>query len=395
MAVSGTQQSAGLKQVKQVIAVHSAKGGVGKSTMSVNLAVSLAMKGAKVGLIDADVHGPSGSLMMGNADWPDPGPGENTIIPLEAHGVRFISMGNITNRNTPLIWRGAMVHSVLTQFLNNVVWGELDYLFIDMPPGTGDAQLSLSQGVPLTGAVVISTPQELSLTDSIRGIKAFQQLRVPILGLIENMSYFVCDGCGDRAFLFGESGAEILADELGFPCLGRIPLEPGVCDGSDQGKPFVQFQTDSASARAMEGVVTKLVEQLESINPGDSFELVWQDLNWNTRYPDPPMEGLGDAFPLKAVWQVSSDELGLQWDDGHVTLFSVRELRLACPCAACIDEWTGEAILKPETVAGDISLKSLQSVGRYAINLRFSDGHNSGIYHFARLKAMAEQKSKS
>lgn len=376
-----------LAGVTHIVAVHSAKGGVGKSTVTVNLAVGLARRGLRVGLLDADVHGPSAPTMMGTGEWPDPGPSENLILPIEAHGIKFISMGNMVTRQTPLIWRGAMVTSAITQLFNNVVWGDLDVLLIDMPPGTGDAQLSISQSVPLTGAIVISTPQELAMIDSLRGLQAFLKLKVPVLGLVENMSAFVCDSCGDIAALFGASGVEIIAEELGLPLLGRIPLETAVCDGADQGRPVVLTRPDSPAGRAFESVGAKLAQELETRKPSFAFRLEWRDMGWDERNAEPPGDNFG-VGPVKAIWQVSNDELGIKWDDDKISTISTRALRLACPCAACIDEWTGEAILKPETVPADIRIQHLHSVGRYGIQPKFTDNHSSGIFHFDRLKKL-------
>ncbi|MDJ0839590.1 MAG: P-loop NTPase [Acidobacteriota bacterium] len=377
-----------LAEVSQIIAVHSAKGGVGKSTVAANLAVGMARRGLRVGLLDADVHGPSAPTMLGNSDWPDPGKTEETVVPLKAHGIRFISVGNIHNNQMPLIWRGAMVHNMITQLFANVAWGKLDYLFVDMPPGTGDAQLSISQNVPLAGAVVVTTPQELALVDTMRGIGAFGTMKVPILGMIENMSGFVCDDCGHRADLFGDTHGEVLSEEMGFPFLGRIPLEPSICTGGDAGEPFVLKHPDSASARAMEGVIGRLVTEMEKRGATSAFRLVWADLAWDQRRPEPPKGDLGD-LPVRVIWQVSADELGIAWKDGETAVISTRDLRLACPCAACVDEWTGKAILDPEKVPADIRLETIHSVGRYGVQPRFTDGHGTGIYHFERLKKLS------
>ncbi len=381
-----------LADVKRIIAVHSAKGGVGKSTVSVNLAVGLAAHGARVGLLDADVHGPSAHIMLGAPGFPEPGPDERLMEPLTAHGVKFISMGNLTTDKTPLIWRGAMVHSALQQLFENVVWGELDYLLIDMPPGTGDAQISVAQTVPLAGVVTVSTPQELALADSLRGIRAFQQMRAPILGLVENMSCFVCDDCGDAAFIFGEAGVEMLAQELGAPFLGKLPIEPCVSASGDEGRPFIVSHPDSASARAMQAVIDRFLVEVERHAPARAFSFAWRKMDWNERFPDPPEPDMAGDGPVKAIWQVSSDELGLVWRDGRKTMFSARELRQACPCASCVDEWSGKPLLDPDSVAGDVSLEEVSSVGRYAIAPVFSDGHRTGIYHFNRLRKLADAK---
>ena len=376
-----------LAGVSQIIAIHSAKGGVGKSTVAVNLAAGLAARGLRVGLLDADVHGPSAAIMLGNSEWPDPGEDETTIHPITAHGIKFISMGNMVTRETPLIWRGAMVHSVISQLFANVIWGELDYLLVDMPPGTGDAQLSISQSVPLTGAIIVSTPQELSVIDTVRGIRAFVQMKVPILGVVENMSYFLCDGCGDKAFLFGEGAGELMAEELGFPLLGKLPIEPAIRAGSDAGEPFVLAHPDSASARAMEAILARFVKATRAHEGALSFRLEWQALGWSERRGEPPAEKLSGA-PISAIWQVSHDELGIQWDDGKITILGTRSLRLGCPCAACIDEFTGRPLLDPDKVPADVTVTTVDSVGRYGIQPSFSDGHRTGIYSYERLRAL-------
>ena len=383
-----------LENVKQIIAVHSAKGGVGKSTMTVNLATGLAARGARVGLLDADVHGPSGAIMLGNGEWPDPGQDENTIHPVEAHGVKFISMGNIATQKTPLIWRGAMVHSVITQFLNNVLWGELDYLFVDMPPGTGDAQLSLAQSVSLSGVIVVSTPQELSLVDTLRGIRGFEQMKTPVLGLIENMSWFDCGDCGERLHLFGEEGAVMLSEELNIPLLGRIPIEPSVCASGDDGTPFVLAHQESASNRAMQGVLDRVSTILEERTPTRTWNFKWRQMDWNERYPEPETVDENPDAAIKAVWQVSNDELGICWPNGDISTLSAREMRLACPCASCVDEWTGKPLLDPSKVDPQITFKEIRSMGRYALAPIFSDNHSSGIFHFARIQAILKSRVK-
>lgn len=382
-----------LEKVGSIIAVHSAKGGVGKSTVTVNLACALAAKGARVGMLDADVHGPSGAMMMGTGEWPDPGPVENSIQPIKAHGVSFISIANMTTRETPLIWRGPMVSSVIGQLLSNVWWGELDYLFIDMPPGTGDAQLTLAQTVPLTGAIIVSTPQELALEDTLRGIRGFGRVNVPILGMIENMSWFTCDGCDTKTFPFGEEGAVVLAQEAGIDLLGRLPLEPHICQGGDTGKPFTVAHPNSTSSRAMNGIVSFIVEKLEDMrSTPTSFDLTWREMGWNERVAQAPEVDTSAGGELAAIWQVSFDELGVLWADGTQNVLPVRALRLACPCARCVDEMTGKPLLDPETVPANITLKEVKSVGRYALMPVFSDDHRSGLFHFERLRKIAVSK---
>ena len=332
--------------------------------------------------------------MLGNADWPDPGENQDMIYPLEAHGVRFISMGNLVTKKTPLIWRGAMVHGVLQQFLNNVAWGELDVLLIDMPPGTGDAQITIGQSVPLTGVIAVTTPQLLSVADTVRGIEMFRKLDVPILGLIENMSAFVCDACGDRTFPFGAPGGALMSEKLDAPFLGAIPLEPAVSVSGDSGAPQVIAHPESGSARAIESIIDRLLVLLENKQPGQIYEIDWRTMAWDERHPEPPAEDPAPDAPVRAIWQVSGDELGIRWPDGETDYYSATLLRNHCPCAACIDEWTGKKILDPKTLPDDLTFREIKSVGRYALCPVFSDGHGTGIYHFARLRGIADARKK-
>lgn len=233
--------------IKNVISIASGKGGVGKSTVSVNLACALAKTGAKVGLMDADVYGPNIPLMMGIAGKPQ-ADGQR-IIPTENYGVKVMSMGFLVPEDQAVIWRGPMLHGAIQQFLNDVEWGSLDYLIVDLPPGTGDVQLSLSQAVPMTGSVFVTTPQAVSLQDVRRGIAMFQKVRVPILGLIENMSYFICSHCDGRTEIFSHGGGKQAADKLGLRFFGEIPLETAVREGGDTGKPVVVRKPDSEIAK--------------------------------------------------------------------------------------------------------------------------------------------------
>jgi ATP-binding protein involved in chromosome partitioning len=383
-----------LAGVKHLIAVHSGKGGVGKSTMALNLAVATSRLGARVGLIDADIHGPSLSLMMGNRARPQALDEKGTeIAPIKAHGIGFISMGNLVHEKTPLIWRGPNVHRAIMQFLNQVRWGELDYLFIDMPPGTGDAVLSLCQAAPLSGAVIVTTPQDLAVADTARGIHTFTQLKVPIIGIIENMAYFVCDGCDDRVSLFGSDGSNLFTDELGIPTLAQIPIEPGVSLSGDQGKPMVLAFPDSACATGVLKAAETLMRDMAERKTVAGIELEWRQMAFTERY-DQPSETLSESgSEINAIWQVSADELGLRWKDGFTAIFGARELRINCPCASCVDEDTGVRTLKPEMVPNDVTIAKVKGVGRYAIAPTFTDGHNTGIFHFAKLREHAEAKA--
>ncbi len=246
--------------VKHVIAVSSGKGGVGKSTVAANLACALALTGAKVGLLDADLYGPNIPMMMGSASGPEQKDGK--IVPAESYGVKLISMAFLVPEEAPLIWRGPMVHQYLQAFFRDVLWGELDYLLIDLPPGTGDVQLSLSQMVPLAGAITVTTPQEVALYDVRKGMAMFQKVNVPLLGIVENMSYFVCGHCGERTEIFSYGGGERAAEKLGVPFLGRIPIDPAIRDGGDSGHPIVVANPASPQAAAFRSIAQKLIDEL-------------------------------------------------------------------------------------------------------------------------------------
>jgi ATP-binding protein involved in chromosome partitioning len=240
----------------KIIAISSGKGGVGKSTVATNLAVALAQRGARVGLMDADIYGPNIPRMMGvNA----PPPVENEkIIPLQAHGVKIMSLGFMIERDQPAIWRGPIIMKIITQFLRDVQWGQLDYFLVDMPPGTGDAQLSLVQATMVHGAIIVTTPQEVASGDALRGAKMFQRVAVPVLGVIENMSYFVCPNCSEQHRIFGAGGGKRLADELDVPLLGEVPFFPAVLSGGDTGEPIVVGAPDSLAAKAIIDLAAKL-----------------------------------------------------------------------------------------------------------------------------------------
>jgi ATP-binding protein involved in chromosome partitioning len=243
-----------------IIAVSSGKGGVGKSTIAVNLAVSLARRGARVGLMDADVYGPNVPRMMG-VNAPPPVVNEK-IIPLDAHGVKIISLGFLIERDQPAIWRGPIVMKIVTQFLRDVNWGELDVLVVDMPPGTGDAQLSLVQATQVRGAIIVTTPQDVSTGDALRGAKMFMRVGVPVLGIVENMSWFECPHCGKPTAIFGTGGGQRLADELELPLLGQVPLYPRVFEGGDAGRPIVVAEPESGAARAIEALTERIASTL-------------------------------------------------------------------------------------------------------------------------------------
>jgi ATP-binding protein involved in chromosome partitioning len=261
----GPQQQNLIPDVRYVIAVSSGKGGVGKSTVAVNLAVALAQSGANVGLLDADIYGPNIPMMMGVKKPPEQQDGR--IKPAESHGVKLISMGFFVPEETAVVWRGPMVHTAIQQFFRDVVWGALDYLLVDLPPGTGDAQLTISQLVPLCGAVTVTTPQEVALHDVRKGLMMFQKVNVPLLGIIENMSYFVCGHCGERTEIFAHGGGERAAASLGVPFLGRVPIDPAIRAGGDAGTPIVVADPKSPQAGAFRDIAAALAARITTGQP--------------------------------------------------------------------------------------------------------------------------------
>lgn len=251
--------------IRHIIAVASGKGGVGKSTVAVNLAAALAAQGQKVGLLDADIYGPSAPMMLGLGGRPDVV--NDKLQTHEAHGVKVMSMGFLVEPDAPMIWRGPMIQTALRQFLQDVDWGDTDILVVDMPPGTGDAQLTMAQKVPLSGAIIVSTPQDIALLDARKGLNMFRQVGVPVLGIIENMSVYVCPGCGHEAHIFGAQGAEKEAARLGCDFLGAIPLEQAIRETSDRGMPAVLAQPESRSAQIFREIADKVTASLETRKP--------------------------------------------------------------------------------------------------------------------------------
>ena len=254
---------AGTDDVAAIVAVASGKGGVGKSTVAVNLALGIASLGRRAGLLDADIYGPSQPRLLGLSGKPS-SPDGKTLEPMRSHGIPCMSMGLLVDEETPVVWRGPMVQSALAQMLGDVRWGALDVLVVDMPPGTGDAQLTMAQRANLAGAVIVSTPQDLALLDARRGLAMFRKVSVPTLGIVENMSYYVCPNCGDRAHIFGHGGARETAGNMGVAFLGEAPLDPAIRETSDGGRPIVASAPDSPQARAFVAIARRVLDRLDS-----------------------------------------------------------------------------------------------------------------------------------
>lgn len=278
----GMDKSQVLKGVRNVVAVASGKGGVGKSTVTANLAAALVSTGASVGILDADIYGPSQGMMLGVKDDPEMDADKRVYPPL-ARGIRVISMSMFSDDEAPVVWRGPMVSQMVGNFVSQVEWGELDYLLIDMPPGTGDIQLTLTQQTPITAAIIVSTPQDVALLDAKKGLRMFEKVSVPVLGLVENMSGFICDGCGKEHDIFKRDGARRIANSLGLPLLGAVPIEPAVVQAGDFGEPVVFRNPQSRSAQAFQEIAGRVASELSVLlsHQGDvlgEFSATWADL---------------------------------------------------------------------------------------------------------------------
>ncbi len=379
-----------LPGIRHIIAVGSGKGGVGKSTVSVNLALALQQLGARVGIVDADILGPSipGMLGIPTGEPPAMTP-DGKMIPAERHGLKVVSMGMLTGDDKPAVLRGPMVGKYLKMFVGGVQWGPLDYLILDLPPGTGDTQLTLAQSMPLSGVVIVTTPQAVSLKIARRGLRMFEKVQVKILGIVENMRTFTCPHCGESTDIFRRGGGEQMSRELGVPFLGALPLDADVVTCGDEGRPIVADQPTSVSAKVYAAIATALVEQLRAavtvLKP-----FVWK---WDSNEGAPAwMEGAarpaGSQKTPIGFLRRDPRTLSILWEDGHRDDFDVRDLRLACHCALCVEEMSGRKLLDPKTIRSDVSPRQIVSIGNYAIQFDWSDGHNSGIYSFNDLRAL-------
>jgi ATP-binding protein involved in chromosome partitioning len=360
---AGGRRAAGVPGIRHLIAVASGKGGVGKSTAAVNLALAFQTNGLRAGILDADVYGPSQPRLLGIAGRPEVG-SDNRLKPLVGYGLKCMSMGFMVDEATPVIWRGPMVVQALTQMLRDVDWGELDVLVIDMPPGTGDVQLTMAQQVPLSGAVIVSTPQDLALIDARKGLNMFKRTDVPVLGIIENMSYFICPKCGERHEIFGNGGAEAEAAKLGVPFLGAVPLHIDIRARSDAGEPIVATEPASAHARIFSEIAAK----------------TWAEvLAAEGKRPEPPaLELIEEGTALDVVFPSARYRL------------SAEMLRVMSPSA----EVQGHSPDQRITVAGkrNVRIRNLHPVGNYAVRIAFDDGHDTGLFTWDYLERLGREK---
>lgn len=368
-AGAGPRPMAGVPGVKSIIAVSSGKGGVGKSTVAVNLALGFQAAGKKVGILDADIYGPSQPRLLGIQGQPQVISGK-TLRPLEAYGLKVMSMGFLVDEETPVIWRGPMVVGAFNQMLRDVAWGEdgdLDVLVIDMPPGTGDVQLTMAQQVPLSGAVVVSTPQDLALIDARKGLAMFRKVSVPVLGIVENMSTFICPKCGERSDIFGHGGAEHEAHRLGVPFLGAVPLDLDVRLRSDTGRPITATAPDSLHAQIFRDIAVRALDELETAKRNA------------VRPPRLEITGGGTG-------------LSVEFACGSKYEFTAEMLRVMSPSA----EVQGHSPEQRGTVGGkrNVKIRDLRPVGNYAIRIVFDDGHDTGLYTWTYLQQLGREKEK-
>ncbi len=383
-----------LPGIRHVIAVGSGKGGVGKSTVSVNLALALQQVGGRVGLLDADIHGPSIPGMLGlPTGQPPAGTPDGKIIPADRYGLKTMSMGLLTGDDNPAILRGPMVTKYLRAFIGSVQWGQLDYLILDLPPGTGDTQLTLAQSFQLSGAIIVTTPQDVSLKVARRGLRMFETVHVPILGIIENMSTFTCPHCGKDTDVFRRGGGERMSRQVGVPFLGAIPLDADIVTGGDEGRPIVVEKPNSVAAQAYAAIATKLAGRLQhapstTLKP---FALTWDSGEGEPAWVESAVQPSGSRTTAIGFRRRDARTLSVLWEDGQQNDFDVRDLRLACPCALCVEEMSGRPLLDPKSVRTDVTPRTITSVGNYAITVSWNDGHSTGIYSFEHLRALGER----
>ena len=383
-----------LPGIRHVVAVGSGKGGVGKSTVSVNLAFALQQIGGRIGLVDADILGPSIPGMLGlPVGQPPATTPDRKIVPADRHKLKVMSMGLLTGDDNPAILRGPMVGKYLNMFIGTVQWGHLDCLLLDLPPGTGDTQLTLAQSYPLSGAIIVTTPQDVSLKIARRGLRMFETVHVPILGIIENMSTFTCPHCGKGTDVFRSGGGERMSRELGVPFLGAIPLDANIVMGGDKGRPIVLEKPNSVAATAYLAIAKELAGRLQGLATAGPKPFAW---TWDTGEGEPAwlesaIRPSGSRTTAIGFRRRDPRTLSVLWEDGQRNNFDVRDLRLACRCAQCVEEMSGRPLLDPKSVRPDVTPRTITSVGNYAIQVNWSDGHSTGIYSFESLRAFAER----
>jgi Mrp family chromosome partitioning ATPase/DUF971 family protein len=359
----------GLEQVKHIVAVSSCKGGVGKSTVAINLASAIAQTGARVGVFDADVYGPSLPTVIRPAQT-DLYSRNELILPLEYDGMKLMSFGYVPTQaggSGAAIMRGPMVTQIINQLLTGTEWGALDVLIIDMPPGTGDVQLTLTQLIPLTAALIVTTPQELSFVDVVKGIQMFQKLNVPTIGVVENMAYFICDNCDKKHYLFGSGVRDRLTRQFGIQNAFELPLQPEISRLCDEGHPIVLEHPEHPVSQLFAEIAQSVLSEIKQLASAAS------------------------AAP--SLRFVIGRGIVVTWPDGAEQDVDPAALRRRCRCAHCIDEMTGQQRLDPTTVSDEVYPTQITPMGHYAVAVTWSDGHSSSIYPYEMLATLRAESA--
>lgn len=352
--------------IKFIIGIAAGKGGVGKSCITVNLALALKKLGFKVGVMDTDIYGPSIRRMLPEDKMPSQN--SDRIVPAESQGIKVISMAYFRPDQEAAVVRAPIANGIIQQFIKNVDWGELDYLLIDFPPGTGDIQLTLSQGARLNGAVMVTTPQEVALMDVRKAMHLFYQVKVPIIGLVENMSYYNIPGSLERFYPFGQKGGLALSEESGFPLLGEIPVHAELSRCGDEGLSiFDQENHQTLSiAEIFLNLAKSVIGHLKRLKDRKTSE-------------------------VNKIFQKDKYTFTVVWTDGLIKDFRLCDLQRHCPCAGCTDEFTGERLVSSNTIPDDLRASAIDPVGHYALRINFNSGCDKGIYSFDFLRRLAEE----
>lgn len=361
------------RPIKNIVGIAAGKGGVGKSTLTVNLGRALKILGYKVGILDADLYGPSIPIMLPEDQLP--AQQGDRLIPALSNGIAVMSMGFFKSKHSRQpshVIRAPIANKLIAQFLNQVEWGELDYLLIDFPPGTGDIQITLSQEAELTSALVITTPQEIALSDVRKCIDMFSQVHIPLTGVVENMSYYLHPGAEEKVYLFGRGGGEKLAEEYGVPLLGQIPLDPTICESMDFGKPLPAKEIFLSLAKIVDQRQIKMRKAGEGALR--SFELIWKEMQTSIPESFPLTPPGKEIASVRSIQQKSNTTFAIQWTDGRVVHYSLSALQKRCPCAACSQN--------AGSVTKEVRARKICSVGRYAIQIDFTSGCSKGIYDY-------------
>lgn len=362
-----SKDNAPVSSIRTIIGVAAGKGGVGKSCVTVNLALALKKLGFKVGVMDTDIYGPSIRRMLPESQMPDQK--NERISPADCHGIKMISMAYFRNEDKAAVVRAPIANGIIQQFIKNVDWGELDYLLIDFPPGTGDIQLTLSQNANLTAAVMVTTPQEVALMDVRKAIHLFEQVKIPIVGIVENMSYLDIPNTS-KIYPFGQGGGQRLAEQTGFALLGEIPVHAELSSCGDQGISI--FEEKSVEAHQIATIFLNLAKTM----------IGHLKVMKNRTTPD-----------VEKIFQKDKHTFNVEWSDGLKVDFRLSSLQRKCPCAGCVDEITGKRLNDEKMTPEDLKASAIQSVGRYALRISFTSGCSKGIYSFDFLRKLAEETS--